>query len=88
MKIRLRSTYAVGLTAGRSERDAPDSRDEIELASGTTVLEMLESFPGLGPPDFYDDIMIHVFVNGSLRGFDHILEHGDVVDIHIPVSGG
>ncbi len=88
MRIRLRSTYAVGLAAGRSEKSKLESRDELELASGTTVQQLLERFPGLGPPDSYDDIMIHVFVNGVLRGFDHLLENGDVIDIHIPVSGG
>ncbi|MCF8063563.1 MAG: MoaD/ThiS family protein [Deltaproteobacteria bacterium] len=88
MKIHLRSTYAVGSSVGAGESDAPMPGSRVELAPGATVQDLLERFPALGPAESYDDIMIHVFVNGRLRGFDHRLEPGDVVDIHIPVSGG
>ena len=88
MKIHLRSTYAVGSSGGNDEGNAPTAGSLVELAPGGTVQELLERFPALGASESYDDIMIHVFVNGRLRGFDHTLEPGDVVDIHIPVSGG
>jgi molybdopterin converting factor small subunit len=87
VKIHLRSTYAVasGSTDGAETQPA---EGPLELAPGSTVQELLERFPAFGPAGSYDDIMIHVFVNGRLRGYDHRLEPGDVVDIHIPVSGG
>jgi len=87
VKIHLRSTYAVG-SSGGTEGNAPVAGGRVELAPEATVRDLLERFPALGPSDSYDDIMIHVFVNGRLRGFDHRLAPGDVVDIHIPVSGG
>jgi hypothetical protein len=44
--------------------------------------------PFLGPPGIYDDMMLHVFVNGIQRGLDHTLRRGDLIDLHIPSSGG
>jgi len=87
VKIHLRSTYAVGSSGGATGND-PLTGSRVELSPGATVQDLLERFPDLGPSESYDDIMIHVFVDGRLRGFDHTLEPGDVVDIHIPVSGG
>jgi len=60
----------------------------IEIEAGTTVEGLLKNFSSLGPVKAFDDIMIHVFVNGTVRGFDYVLQPEDIVDIHIPVSGG
>jgi hypothetical protein len=32
--------------------------------------------------------MLHVFVNEEIAGFDKVLENNDIIDLHIPVSGG
>ncbi|MFP4036536.1 MAG: MoaD/ThiS family protein [Desulfobacteraceae bacterium] len=89
MKIKLRSTYAVARTDRSQGKPAPEGYITFDLSGGDgTVYGLLISLPGLGPPEAFDDIMIHVFVNGALVGFDHRLSPGDKVDIHIPVSGG
>ena len=86
--IRIRSTFSVG-TASVSYSN-PSSRGDIQLKlePGSTIRDLLRKLPSLGPEQQFDDIMIHVFVNGVLRGHDYPLENGDVVDLHIPVSGG
>lgn len=81
IRVTLRSTYAVGT-------GDPGDGTALEIKPGTGVEELLRALPGLGPPEAFDDIMIHVFVNGRLRGFDYVLRPGDVIDLHIPVSGG
>ncbi len=88
MKIRLGSTYAVGSTGRLAGEPGPGGYARVTLPGGATVHDLLTSLPALGPPEAFDDIMIHVFVNGGLVGFDHRLSEGDKVDIHIPVSGG
>ena len=60
----------------------------IEIETRTTVEGLLQSLSSLGPTQAFDDIMIHVFINGKVPGFDYVLQPQDVVDIHIPVSGG
>jgi len=60
----------------------------VDLEEGATVRDLLWALPSLGPSEQWDDIMIHVFVNGELKGYDYPLRNGDVVDLHIPVSGG
>lgn len=89
MEIRIKSFFAVGATlhmGGSSGRDARDLA--VDVKPGATVSELLERIPSLGPPGQFEDIMLHVFVNGQLKGFDYVLQPGDVVDLHIPVSGG
>jgi len=60
----------------------------VDLEEGATVRDLLWALPSLAPSEQWDDIMIHVFVNGELKGYDYPLRNGDVVDLHIPVSGG
>jgi molybdopterin converting factor small subunit len=88
MKIRIKSLFAVGATDHL--KDTPGSGKEMlmEIEEGTTVDELLKTLPAIGPPEQFDDIMLHVFVNGRLKGFDYVLQSGDVLDLHIPVSGG
>ncbi|MBW2121300.1 MAG: MoaD/ThiS family protein, partial [Deltaproteobacteria bacterium] len=87
MKITLRSTFAVGGTTG-AERASKGGAQTVDLEEGATVRDLLWALPSLGPSEQWDDIMIHVFVNGELKGYDYPLRNGDVVDLHIPVSGG
>ncbi len=88
MKIKIRSTFAVGATSHMGNESPKQGEFNLDIKEGTTVGDLLESLPSLGPSHQFDDIMIHVFVNGTLKGFDHILQDGDILDIHIPVSGG
>jgi len=88
MKIRIKSFFAVGATGHLKE--GPGSRKEmlVEVREGTTIDALLRTLPAIGPPEQFDDIMLHVFVNGRLKGFDYVLQPEDVLDLHIPVSGG
>jgi molybdopterin converting factor small subunit len=49
---------------------------------------MLHKLTSIGPPNEWDDMMLMVFVNGESQGFDHVLQDGDIIDIHIPAGGG
>jgi molybdopterin converting factor small subunit len=86
--VKVRSTFAINLP-GRW-RSRFDSKNDLtfEVQPGTNVEEFLRMLPSFGPPESFDDLMLHVFVNGKLRGFDYILKTGDTIDLHIPVSGG
>jgi molybdopterin converting factor small subunit len=88
MKIRIKSYFAVGTTDHLREPTGSKKEMRIEVREGTTIDELLKTLPAMGPPEQFDDIMLHVFVNGHLKGFDYVLQPGDVLDLHIPVSGG
>ena len=86
--VKIRSTFAIGF-ANELRSLFASGRDLIfEVDQGTDVQGLLEKLPSLGPPESFDDMMIHVFINGELRGFDYVLQPEDVIDLHIPVSGG
>ncbi|MBW1732058.1 MAG: MoaD/ThiS family protein [Deltaproteobacteria bacterium] len=61
---------------------------KVGVQPGPTVEELLEKLASLGPKDQFDDIVIHVIVNRTLKRHDYVLQPGDVIDLHIPVSGG
>ncbi len=88
MKIKIRSTFAIGATKGLDSKILEGKDLAIEVKEGTKVETLLQKLPSLEPPETYDDMMLHVFVNGQLKGFDYVLNEGDVLDLHIPVSGG
>jgi molybdopterin converting factor small subunit len=88
MKIRIKSLFAVGATDYLKEAPGSGKEMHMEIEEGTTIDELLKTIPAIGPPEQFDDIMLHVFVNGHLKGFDYVLQPGDVLDLHIPVSGG
>jgi molybdopterin converting factor small subunit len=88
IKVKINSSYAVGRTEAFGLQ-VKDGRDIImELEPGTTVEELLLQLPSIGSPEYWDDIMLHVFVNEEIAGFDKVLEDNDIIDLHIPVSGG
>jgi molybdopterin converting factor small subunit len=88
MNIKIRSTFAIGVTGGLRAKCRADEDIVFELKPGSRVADLLLTLDALGPVESFDDMMIHVFVNGTVRGFDHRLHDGDVIDLHIPVSGG
>lgn len=88
IRITVRSTFAVGFTERLRSLLGSGGDMIVEVEPGTNVQELLEKMGSLGQSESFDDIMIHVFVNGKLKGFDYVLQQEDVLDIHIPVSGG
>lgn len=88
IKIRIRSVFAVGLPDHLRSRFFSQEDPVVEVPLNTSVGAFLRALEFLGPSEAFDDMMLHVFVNGKLRGLDYTLQSGDVVDLHIPVSGG
>ena len=88
MRIMIKSTFAVGLSKRLLAQLASGEDHNIEVEPDTTIEGLLRQLSSIGPPEEWDDIMLSVFVNGKLRGFDHVLQPDDVIDLHIPVSGG
>lgn len=88
IKVRIRSVFAIGATHALREQSGSRKNLVVSLPVGTSVGQLLMELPFLGPSGSYDDMMLHVFVNGIQRGFDHILQHGDLIDLHVPSSGG
>lgn len=88
IKIKLKSSFAVGVTE-EFLADFQDGHEVImELDEGATVGKLLLKLSSIGDPDEWDDMLLHVFVNGNLKGMDYILQEGDEVNLHLPVSGG
>ena len=88
MIVRIKSSFALGPSNRLLAKLASDEDLNIEIEPDTTVEGLLRQLSSIGPPEEWDDIMLSVFVNGKLQGFDYVLQPGDVIDLHIPVSGG
>lgn len=88
IKVTIRSTYSIGATGGGASPAESKGDTIVQMEEGESVQSLLMKLPHIGSPDHWDDMMLIVIVNGTLRGFDHILSDGDVIDLHIPVSGG
>ena len=88
INIKLKSSFAVGVTE-EFLADFQDGHEVIvELDEGATVKDLLLKLSSIGDPDEWDDMLLHVFVNGNIRGMDYILQEGDEVNLHLPISGG
>ncbi|MBN1849072.1 MAG: MoaD/ThiS family protein [Deltaproteobacteria bacterium] len=88
IKVKINSSYAVGRTEVFDSQVKKGGDIIVELEPGTTVEGLLLQLPSIGSPEHWDDIMLHVFVNEEIAGFDKVLEDNDIIDLHIPVSGG
>jgi molybdopterin converting factor small subunit len=88
MKVRIRSTFAISLPEDLRKVFMSGGSLLLDLKQGSRVIDLLRRLPSIGPEEEFDDMMLLVFVNGRVRGFDHVLESGDAVDLHLPVSGG
>ena len=88
IKVKINSCYAFGLTEEVKERFSSGEGLSVEVDPGATIEEVLHKLPGIGPAEEWDALLLHVFVNGRAMGFDHVIQSDDVIDIHIPCSGG
>ncbi len=88
IRIKLNSCYSIGRTEAFLYRFPSEEDYTILLPQGTTVEDLLLQMPGIGRPEEWDDLDLHVFINHKAADFDKVLQEGDVVDIHIPSSGG
>lgn len=88
IKVIINSSYAIGPAESLAAQSSDGDNIVMELEPGTTVEGMLLKMPYIGGPDRWDDIMLHVFVNQEIAGFDQVLKDHDVIDLHVPVSGG
>ena len=88
IKVIINSSYALGNTSAHAYQFHDNDNLIMELEAGTTVEGMLLKMPFIGGPERWDDIMLHVFVNQEIAGFDQVLKDNDIIDLHIPVSGG
>lgn len=88
IRVKINSVYTVGQTDAFRSKFGDDEDFIVELDPGTTVEDLLLQLPGIGDPEEWDDLMLHVFVNRHIVGFDQVLKDNDVVDLHIPSSGG
>ena len=88
IKVKINSSYAVGRTEALGFQVNNGHDIIMKLEPGTTVEKLLLQLPSIGSPEHWDDIMLHVFVNKEIAGYDKVLEDDDVIDLHIPVSGG
>jgi molybdopterin converting factor small subunit len=88
MKVSVKSTFAFSLPEHLRETFMSERQLVMDLEPGARVCDLLNKLPAIGPEEIFDDMMLMVFVNGRVRGYDHALRSGDIVDLHIPVSGG
>lgn len=88
ISIKLNSCYSVGKTNAFRAKFKGDEDFIMTLESGTTVEDLLLQLPGIGRPEEWDDLDLHVFINHKAVDFDRVLQEDDVIDIHIPSSGG
>lgn len=88
IKVIINSSYAVDQTAAHVSQPYDNDNIIMELEPGTTVEGILLKMPSVGSPDRWDDIMLHVFVNQEIAGFDRVLKDNDVINLPIPVSEG
>jgi molybdopterin converting factor small subunit len=88
VKITINSSFAIGHTeAFKAHFDKTDAIT-MEVEVGTTVQDLLMQLPSIGDPKNWSDLFLHVFINHKVAGFDQILQDNDVIDLHIPLSGG
>lgn len=88
IKIRLKSSFAVGPTEDFLANFQDGHEKIMEFDEGTTVLDLLNQLESIGEPHEWDDMLLHVFVNQEVKGMDYVLQDDDEINLHIPVSGG
>lgn len=85
--IEIRSFFAGGLPDDLWSQFISGNSLVVEVEPGTSVEGLLRKLPWLGLGESFDD-MILVFVNGQQQALNYVLQSEDVIDLHIPASGG
>jgi hypothetical protein len=88
IQVKINTTFAIGDTAAFHSQFDQNGNLILELVPGSTVQELLLMLPGLGSPENWSDLFLHVFVNHQVAPFDRVLQDQDILDIHIPLTGG
>jgi molybdopterin converting factor small subunit len=88
IKIKLKSSFAVGATEEFLANFQDGHEVIIELTRGSNVLDLLNRLSSIGSAHEWDDMLLHVFVNNVLKGMDYVLQDGDEINLHLPISGG
>jgi hypothetical protein len=88
LKVRINTTFAIGNTEAFNSQFDRNGDLILELEPGTSIQKLLMRLPAIGAPENWSDLFLHVFVNHQVAGFDQVLEDGDIIDLHIPLSGG
>ena len=88
IRVKINSCYSVGRTDAFRSKFGAEEDLTMTLKGGTTVEDLLLQLPGIGKPEEWDDLNLHVFVNHHIVDLDEVLQNDDVVDLHIPSSGG
>jgi len=85
--IKIRSYFAAGLPDDLWSQFISGDSLVVEVEPGTSIEGLLRQMPWLGLGGVSDD-MILVFVNGQQQALNYVLQSEDVIDLHIPASGG
>ena len=88
IKIRLKSSFAVGPTEEFLANFQDGHEVIMEFDKGSTVLDLLNRLSSIGAAHEWDDMLLHVFVNQVLKGMDYVLQDNDEINLHLPISGG
>lgn len=88
VRVKINTSFAIGAAAAFQVQYDQQGDLYLELSPGSTVQDLLRRLPGLGSPENWSDLFLHVFVNHRNAPFDRVLEDQDVIDIHIPLTGG
>jgi molybdopterin converting factor small subunit len=88
IRVKINTTFAIGDTAAFHSQFNQNGDLILELKPETTIQELLLGLPGLGAPENWSDLFLHVFVNHKVAPFDRVLKDNDILDIHIPLTGG
>ncbi len=85
--VKIRSFFAAGLPDDLWSQFMSGNSLVVEVEPGTSVEGLLRKLPWLGLGGSFDD-MILVFVNDQQQALNYVLQSEDVLDLHIPASGG
>ena len=85
--VKIKSFFAAGMPDDMRSQFISRNSLAVKVEAGTTVEGMLRKMPWLGLSGASDSMLV-VFVNGQHQSVDYVLQSGDIIDLHTPVSGG
>lgn len=87
IKVKIGSFFATGLPADLLSQYTSGDSLVVDVEPGTTVGELLKKLPWLGLGESFEDMLI-IMVNNQQQHLNYILQSEDILDLHIPASGG